>query len=178
MTEFTELMVCNSSFKTNADIPHDVIEELNTTAPIFIQRNEISLKPFERHHYLRFLEQLAKVRDTLKLHKISFSPKIVVVLYDANGEGVGAQIKTTLKEIKIDTGNIKISFAKEDKATKAKTLTIEEKIALVREWRNLHPNEIPQPNEKFNNFAIGKFYVKACTDANLKAQLDQILNES
>ena len=78
MTEFTELMVCNSSFKTNADIPHDVIEELNNTAPIFIQRNEISLKPFERHHYLRFLEQLAKVRDTLKLHKISSENVFVV----------------------------------------------------------------------------------------------------
>jgi hypothetical protein len=177
MTDYTDILICAAAFKVGSEMPRDVIEEIETKAADFIEGGEIALKPFHRYQYMWFMEKLVAVRDILKSHKISFAPKIIAVLYTARGETTGAYIKTTAKEVNVVTGNIKVSFAKQDKPAKSKTLTVEEKLGLVQQWKVSHPGTIPAPNEKFNNFAIGKFYAKACTDADLKVKLDEILNE-
>lgn len=174
--QFRHILVCDSTFKLGSDITSEIAENIAKNARIFIKDNQICLEPWKKHEYRQFLEGLIYVRDTLKAHKISFSPKIIAVLYNTDGQAIGASIKTTAKSVPIETGIIKASLAKSD-ASKPKSLTAEEKIELVRKWRVEHPKAVPQPNEKYGTFAIGKFYSKACTDAELKARLDQILTE-
>ena len=174
---FTEILVCDSSFKLNGDISHDILSELSPGARIFIETGEISLPKFRKYNYETFISQLVTLRDTLKQNKINLNAKITALLYQDNGEYIGVNIKPKAKEIKIDEGNVKVIFSKSSTTPKKKPLTKDEKLELVRAWRTEHPRENIEEKTKYRDFALGKFCMKAAQDAEIKVQLDHILGE-
>ncbi len=174
---FTKVFICDSTFKINVDISHEIMSELSPGARIFIESGQISLPRFKEYNYETFITQLVNLRDILKRYKISLNAKIIALLRDENGDSVGVSIKPKAKEIQVDEGNIKVIFAKNIAETKKKPLTKEEKLALLREWHNEYPSEAIDDKTKYKNFALGKFCSKAIQDADTKIQIDSILNE-
>jgi hypothetical protein len=178
-TEFKEILVCSNSFVISDELSSDVLSQIEANAPMFYSSDgQLGIERFTRIPYMRFMTELAALRDTLKNANIKLSDNIIAVLFNDDNETTEVQIKTGIKQIKCTTGSIKCSFTKDDAKPKPKALTLDEKLKLVAEWHTQHPTEKPNTKTVHKNFKLGKFVEKSEKDAQVKIQVDAILNEN
>lgn len=177
--EFKEILVCSNSFVISEELSADVLAQIEEAAPMFYSSDgQLGVERFTRIPYMQFMTELAALRDTLKNASIKLSDNIIAVLFNDDDEPTEVQIKTGVKQIKCTTGSIKCSFTKDNAKPKPKTLTLEEKLKLTAEWHRQHPTEKPNAKTVHKNFKLGKFVEKSEKDAQVKVQVDAILNES
>lgn len=175
---YNSILVCNATLNTAEPINDETIQSIREVAPMFCSEsnNTLCLTRFQMYDYITFVTQLVAMRDILKTHKNKLTTNIIAVLYRSEDENdiTMVQIKTTNKEIKHIKGNIKVSFSDKDETEKHKTLTVEEKLKLIQEWHNEHPEEFPNSKTTHKNFKLGKFIEKSEKDAKLKVDIDSI----
>ena len=114
-------------------------------------RNEL-FTVFTTEDINRHINELQTYAKTNKLH---LSGSFVIAVYNDGTEYKVIHVSnSTSKEDSVDA---KISTSKTDKPKKKKTLTVDEKLALVKDFYKEH-SSFPNPSDTHKGFKIGTFW--------------------
>lgn len=182
-TVYTHILVLTSDFKVSDTIGDDDLAFLRENCPNLFSPHDIlpQINDYTKFDsYEEFLQEIITMRDKLKTTKLKLQADIKAVLYnDDETASQCAVLRFVGNKIKAQYGTFRLIFNPNDEVKpKKKMLSLDEKLQLVAAWHKDNPNMNLEENTKYNGFMLGKFVKKAVKDAEVKARVDQILEDN